>query len=286
MRMSMTAFARADGEVGNLMFTVEVKSVNHRFLEVSPKLPDGLRSIETAIRSKFQEAMYRGKIDVWVAVKPQNGEKQLMLNPPLIKRWLLEFSDSGAMESLGKPDWQTILGLPGVMLEAATNQEELCEAVLETVDTAIAMLLDMRSREGEQIAAVLEEQLTTLETKLLEVKAHLPSVEQQLRENLMAKLADLKIEIDSQRYEQEVVLLLSRADIQEEIDRLFFHIKEARSTLQQKDAVGRRMDFLMQEFNREANTLGSKAADNFLSKAAVDLKVIIEQMREQIQNLE
>lgn len=286
MRMSMTAFARATGMIGETSFTVEMKSVNHRYLEIQPKLPETLRAIEPEIRAKCQQALYRGKVDVYVTIKRSPNSRDLVLNPPVIKRWLLAFSDSGAMESLGKPDWKTMLSLPGTMIETPADDEALGVAVLEAIDSAIAALLEMRSREGEQITAVLEAQLTKIEQLVDELKAYYPQVENQIAEQLKARLAVLKLEVEPQRFEQEVVFLLSKADVREELDRLHFHVNEARQALTQNEAIGRRMDFLMQEFNREANTLGSKAADNVLSKAAVDLKVMIEQMREQVQNLE
>ncbi len=284
--MSMTAFARSEGELGDLTYSVEIKSVNHRFLEVQVKLPESMRSIENVIRGKCQEAMYRGKIDVWVTVKRAQAGRELTLNPPIIKRWLLAFSDSGAMESLGKPDWQTMLNLPGVMLEADIDQNSLNEAVLESVDTAIAMLLEMRAREGSQIQNVLLEQLSNVEENIQHIHAMLPELENNQKKILHKKISELTVEVDNNRLEQEIAYLLNKSDIREELDRITFHVNESKKTLTQKNAVGRRMDFLMQEFNREANTLSAKASDNALSKAAVDLKVIIEQMREQIQNLE
>lgn len=286
MRMSMTAFARGDGEFSGQPFSVEIKSVNHRYLDISPRLPEELRALEQAIREKCQEAMYRGKIECWVNLRRQPGEQELTLNPPLLKRWLLILSDSGVMESLGKPDWQTMLKLPGVMQVPTSDQQGLSKAVLEVVDDTMAHLLEMRAREGEQISETLLLQLDVLETVVAQVEAHLPEVEEKLRAGLTEKLAQLTLDTDSQRLEQEIVLLLAKADIREELDRLRFHVIETRKTLASDGAVGRRLDFLMQEFNREANTLGSKAADNRLSAASVDLKVIIEQMREQIQNLE
>lgn len=286
MRMSMTAFARADGETADTTFAVEIRSVNHRFLDIQTKLPDSLRVLEPTIRAKCQQALYRGKVDVYVSSKRSATGKELQLNPPIIKRWLLAFSDSGAMESLGKPDWATMLGLPGVMLEASTDAESLQAAVLEALDYAIAGLLEMRSREGEQITAILQQQLNAIEGHVEYLLGYYPQVEAAISEGLRERLATLKVEVDPVRFEQELVFLLAKADVREELDRLQFHVNEARQALEQADAVGRRMDFLMQEFNREANTLGSKAADNELSRVAVELKVIIEQMREQVQNLE
>lgn len=286
VRMSMTAFAGSEGSFADFSYSIEIKTVNHRFLEVQVKLPEGMRSIENIIRQKFQQALYRGKVDIWIGVKRLQAGREVSLNPSIMKRWLLAFSDSGVMQSLGKPDWQTMLNLPGVLVESAVDQEELNQAILESLDTAIANLLEMREREGEQIKQVLLEQLEQIEQQMQTIDAAVPQIERQRREQLQEKIAALQMEINQDRLEQEIVFMLNKSDIREEIDRIRFHIQEARQSLNEQSAIGRKMDFLMQEFNREANTLSAKAGDNLLSKAAVDLKVIIEQMREQVQNLE
>lgn len=286
VRMSMTAFAGSEGSFADFSYSIEIKTVNHRFLEVQVKLPEGMRSIENIIRQKFQQALYRGKVDIWIGVKRLQAGREVSLNPTIMKRWLLAFSDSGVMQSLGKPDWQTMLNLPGVLVESAVDQEELNQAILESLDTAIANLLEMREREGEQIKQVLLEQLEQIEQQMQTIDAAVPQIERQRREQLQEKIAALQMEINQDRLEQEIVFMLNKSDIREEIDRIRFHIQEARQSLNEQSAIGRKMDFLMQEFNREANTLSAKAGDNLLSKAAVDLKVIIEQMREQVQNLE
>lgn len=282
----MTAFAGSEGSFADFSYSIEIKTVNHRFLEVQVKLPEGMRSIENIIRQKFQQALYRGKVDIWIGVKRLQAGREVSLNPSIMKRWLLAFSDSGVMQSLGKPDWQTMLNLPGVLVESAVDQEELNQAILESLDTAIANLLEMREREGEQIKQVLLEQLEQIEQQMQTIDAAVPQIERQRREQLQEKIAALQMEINQDRLEQEIVFMLNKSDIREEIDRIRFHIQEARQSLSEQSAIGRKMDFLMQEFNREANTLSAKAGDNLLSKAAVDLKVIIEQMREQVQNLE
>lgn len=282
----MTAFAGSEGSFADFSYSIEIKTVNHRFLEVQVKLPEGMRSIENIIRQKFQQALYRGKVDIWIGVKRLQAGREVSLNPAIMKRWLLAFSDSGVMQSLGKPDWQTMLNLPGVLVESAVDQEELNQAILESLDTAIANLLEMREREGEQIKQVLLEQLEQIEQQMQTIDAAVPQIERQRREQLQEKIAALQMEINQDRLEQEIVFMLNKSDIREEIDRIRFHIQEARQSLNEQSAIGRKMDFLMQEFNREANTLSAKVGDNLLSKAAVDLKVIIEQMREQVQNLE
>lgn len=282
----MTAFAGSEGSFADFSYSIEIKTVNHRFLEVQVKLPEGMRSIENIIRQKFQQALYRGKVDIWIGVKRLQAGREVSLNPSIMKRWLLAFSDSGVMQSLGKPDWQTMLNLPGVLVESAVDQEGLNQAVLESLDTAIANLLEMREREGEQIKQVLLEQLEQIEKQMQAIDTAVPQIERQRREQLQEKIAALQMEINQDRLEQEIVFMLNKSDIREEIDRIRFHIQEARQSLNEQSAIGRKMDFLMQEFNREANTLSAKAGDNLLSKAAVDLKVIIEQMREQVQNLE
>lgn len=286
MRMSMTAFANGEGNFADFNYSIEIKSVNHRFLEIQVKLPDAMRSIENNIRQKCQQALYRGKVDIWIGVKKAPTGKEVSLNPAVMKRWLLAFSDSGVMQSLGKPDWQTMLNLPGVLVEANIDQEGLNQAVLETLDSTIANLLEMREREGQQIKAVLLEQLSQMEQQLEALDALVPQIEAQRQAQLRSKIEALAVEIQQERLEQEIVFMLNKSDVREELDRLRFHISEARQTLNDSNSIGRKMDFLMQEFNREANTLSAKASDNLLSKAAVELKVMIEQMREQVQNLE
>lgn len=286
MRMSMTAFANGEGNFADFNYSIEIKSVNHRFLEIQVKLPDAMRSIENNIRQKCQQALYRGKVDIWIGVKKAPTGKEVSLNPAVMKRWLLAFSDSGVMQSLGKPDWQTMLNLPGVLVEANIDQEGLNQAVLETLDSTIANLLEMREREGQQIKAVLLEQLSQMEQQLEALDALVPQIEAQRQAQLRSKIEALAVEIQQERLEQEIVFMLNKSDVREELNRLRFHISEARQTLNDSNSIGRKMDFLMQEFNREANTLSAKASDNLLSKAAVELKVMIEQMREQVQNLE
>lgn len=287
MTMSMTAFARSasENQIASVQFFVEIRSLNQRFLEINCKLPSTFLFLENDIRQLVQSYIYRGKIEVSLIVRNVNGSFN-SLNTEALHDWLLVFANSGVMETLGKPDWNTMVNLPGVMGDTRLEKEVLSEAILGEVRKVMGSLLDMRQREGEKISLVLQEQLKSISELLANIELQLPEIERRLVNNLESKIEALKVEVDRARFEQEVVYLLSKSDIREELDRLAFHIKETLQTLKQKGSIGRRLDFLMQEFNREANTLGAKAADNRLSKAAVDLKVLIEQMREQIQNVE
>lgn len=285
--MSMTAFARSSSEnqIASVQFFVEIRSLNQRFLEINCKIPNTFMFLENDIRQLVQNYLHRGKVEVSLIVRNVNGSFA-SLNVETLHDWLLAFANSGVMETLGKPDWNTMVNLPGVMGDARLEKEVLAEAILAEVKTVLENLIEMRRREGEKIASVLEGQLKNITELLAKIEIQLPEIEQKLVNNLENKIEALKVEVDRGRFEQEIVYLLSKTDIREELDRLAFHIKETLQTLKQKGSIGRRLDFLMQEFNREANTLGAKAADNTLSRAAVDLKVIIEQMREQIQNVE
>lgn len=287
MTMSMTAFARSasENQIASVQFFVEIRSLNQRFLEINCKLPSTFLFLENDIRQLVQSYIYRGKIEISLIVRNVNGSFN-SLNTEALHDWLLVFANSGVMETLGKPDWNTMVNLPGVMGDTRLEKEVLSEAILGEVRKVMGSLLDMRQREGEKISLVLQEQLKSISELLANIELQLPEIERRLVNNLESKIEALKVEVDRARFEQEVVYLLSKSDIREELDRLAFHIKETLQTLKQKGSIGRRLDFLMQEFNREANTLGAKAADNRLSKAAVDLKVLIEQMREQIQNVE
>jgi uncharacterized protein (TIGR00255 family) len=183
-------------------------------------------------------------------------------------------------------DFASLLGWPGVLLDRGADQESLRQAALRLLDAALDEMVAARGREGERLGGFLRERLDAIERIVADVRAHMPDVHNALRTRFDTRLAELKLPLDPGRIEQEVVLQMQRIDVDEELDRLTAHVAEARRVFGLKEAVGRRLDFLMQEFNREANTLGSKAADPRTTNAAVELKVLIEQMREQVQNLE
>ncbi|MFB9067093.1 YicC/YloC family endoribonuclease [Pseudofulvimonas gallinarii] len=288
MIRSMTGFAEAERNTPWGTLTWELRSVNHRFLEVAPRLPEDLRALDGPVRERVAARVARGKVDVTLRIKRGQGDMKLVLNEPMVLaltqvvRRLGEHLPS-TLQRLSLTD---ILAWPGVLAEPDTDQAALQAQALEVLDQAIDAFIAAREREGGRLAALLEERLVGIEYQVSVVRDLLPDIRKALRQKLEARLADLKQPLDPGRLEQEVVLSLSKLDVDEELDRLAGHVTEARRTLGLAEAVGRRLDFLMQEFNREANTLGSKSVDGRSTQAAVELKVLIEQMREQVQNIE
>ena len=285
MRQSMTAFARATEETARWRISVEMKSVNHRFLEIQVKMGDTLRHLEGVIRERLQAAVARGKVEVWLFVEALGESSAQRIDTVTLGTWMARFSDADPCGALSKPTWSDMLALPGVLVKEHGSEDALDAAVLRLFDTALADFLAMREREGAAIAAVLGARLDSMSAVLDRVVAELPQLQEKTAASLQERLRALQYEADPAVVGQALSQILAKMDIQEELDRLRFHIEEARKTLQQDGSIGRRLDFLMQEFNREANTLGSKAGDNAQSQASVELKVLIEQMREQVQNL-
>ena len=287
MLRSMTAFASADADIGRGTLAIELRSVNHRYLELGLRLPDELRSLEPVVRERVAAKLSRGKVDLGIRYKPVIADASaITVDDALLAR----LADTARALAAKFPqltvDFTALLGWPGVLLDRDTDQESLREGALDLLDSALAEMVAARGREGERLGGFMRERLDAMERIVAEVRAHLPEVRAALRARFDSRLAELKQPLEPGRIEQEVVLQVQRMDVDEELDRLTAHIAEARRIFGLKEAVGRRLDFLMQEFNREANTLGSKSADPRTTNAAVELKVLIEQMREQVQNLE
>lgn len=284
----MTAFAReaAQGDWGTL--TWEIRSVNHRYLEPHFRLPENLREIEPALREGLRKHLHRGKVEC--ALKWQSLEQSgqgFNLNVDLVKD--INQAANQVNRILDNPAHLNALELlqwPGVMKTAEVDAAPLKKAALESFDAALKNLVDARSREGDQLEPLFEQRLKAINNIVLEVREKLPEILQKQRENLVSRFEDAKIDLEPERVEQEMVMLAQKSDVDEELDRLDAHVKEVRSVLSKKGAIGRRLDFLMQELNREANTLSSKSIVTDTTKAAVDLKVLIEQIREQVQNVE
>ncbi len=287
MLRSMTAFASAEADTGHGTLSIELRSVNHRYLELGLRLPEELRSLEATVRERVAAKLSRGKVDLGIRYKPAVADASaLKVDEALITRLAETAQALAAKFPKFKVDFTSLLSWPGVMLDRDTDQESLREAALEVLDAALADMVATRAREGERLGGFMRERLDGIERLVAEVRAHLPEVRAALRARFDTRLAELKQPLDPGRVEQEVVLQVQRIDVDEELDRLTAHVAEARRIFSLSEAVGRRLDFLMQEFNREANTLGSKSADPRTTNAAVELKVLIEQMREQVQNLE
>ena len=288
MLHSMTGFARQAAECAVGTLTWELRSVNHRFLDVQFRLPDELRPSEADLRQQITAKLHRGKIDAQLYFSREQGaDRPMQIDPEVAARLQ---AGIGTIEALFKDlrplSALDVLRWPGVVAEPDVDEEPLLAAAQELLGEALVKLQEMRAAEGARIAAMLRERCDEIEKIAASVNARLPEVQLAVRNKLLERLAKLEEAADPGRIETELVLIAQKMDVAEELDRLRSHVTEIRSILQQGGPVGRRLDFLMQELNREANTLGSKAADTETTGAAVDLKVLIEQMREQIQNVE
>jgi uncharacterized protein (TIGR00255 family) len=285
MIRSMTAYASAEtgGSAGTL--SCELRTVNHRYLELSPRLPDELRSLESMLRERIAAKLSRGKVDVTVRSSDSRSES-LQVNNALLSRLSELNLDMQSRFPGMQLQFTELLRFPGVLQQEAADPEQRQAALLDVLDRALDALTATREREGAKLAEILRERLDAIERIVAQVREWMPEIRTALRARLESRLADLKQPADPGRLEQELVLQITRSDVDEELDRLSTHIAETRRVLGLKEPVGRRLDFLMQEFNREANTLGSKSVDARSTNAAVELKVLIEQMREQVQNIE
>jgi uncharacterized protein (TIGR00255 family) len=286
MIRSMTAYASAEttGPAGTL--SCELRTVNHRYLELSPRLPDDLRSFESLLRERIAAKLSRGKLDITVRRTSDSRSESLQVNNALLSRLSELNLDMTALFPSLRVEFTELLRFPGVLQQNAIDPDSQQAALFDVLDRALDTLTATREREGEKLAEILRDKLDSIERVVAEVRGWMPQIRAALRTRLETRLADLKQPVEPGRLEQELVLQITRTDVDEELDRLSTHIGETRRVLGLKEPVGRRLDFLMQEFNREANTLGSKSVDARSTNAAVELKVLIEQMREQVQNIE
>jgi uncharacterized protein (TIGR00255 family) len=285
----MTAFAGAEREILGWLFTWEVRTVNHRYLDISLRLPDAFRFLETDIRGRIGASLKRGRADCTLAwKKTEQGEAAIRLNRALVAQLL---ATAREVETLhGSPlapfDAFEVLQWPGALHEPEADRERLGVHVLELLEESLALCLAGRETEGRQLAVLIEDRCQKIRELVGTARSRLPEVLQAVRAKVVARLAEVSANPDTDRLEQEMVYLAQKLDVAEELDRLDTHIQEVLRALKQKEPVGRRLDFLLQEMNREANTLGSKSADAETTRISVDLKVLIEQVREQIQNIE
>jgi len=286
MIRSMTAYASAEttGPAGTL--SCELRTVNHRYLELSPRLPEDLRSFESQLRERIAAKLSRGKLDITVRRASDARSESLQINNTLLARLSELNLDMVALFPGMQVQFTELLRFPGVMQQAEMDPEAQQGALFDVLDRALDALTATREREGEKLGEILRDKLDSIERVVTDVRGWMPEIRAALRARLEGRLADLKQPVEPGRLEQELVLQITRTDVDEELDRLTTHIGETRRVLGLKEPVGRRLDFLMQEFNREANTLGSKSVDARSTNAAVELKVLIEQMREQVQNIE
>ena len=288
MIQSMTAFAREEATEswGNVVW--ELRSVNNRYLDVGIRTPEDFRALEPIVRERVSRRLSRGKIDCTMRFQASaNAGGELTINRDLVKR--VNRAGEEVRSLLGDASRLRVIDIlkwPGVIEAAPQDLDQISTRVVALLDEAIDSLVAMRAREGEKIHVLIEQRCDQVLTISADSQDVLPSIQQAMRVRLSERLAEVSEQLDSQRLEQEMVLFSNKMDVSEELDRLKAHTVEVRRALQDKKPVGRRLDFLMQELNREANTLGSKSVDNQITRASVDLKVLIEQMREQIQNIE
>ncbi len=293
---SMTGFARreATGPWGTLV--CELRSVNHRFLEPGFRLPDELRALEPELRQLVMGKLKRGKVDCTLTYRPaQAAERALDIDQETLARLLTRVREvAGALSDPRHPGLGShpsvspldVLRWPGIIREGEASSADLLAAGRELVAAALTDLAAARAREGERLRELVEQRCDALAALVGEVRTRLPEIEARIRTRLDERLAELQVTVDRDRLEQEIALILQRLDVDEELDRLTGHVAEIRRVVGGREAAGRRLDFLMQELNREANTLSSKSQDLDTTRAAVDMKVLIEQMREQVQNIE
>lgn len=289
MPRSMTGFARREAKLPWGTVIWEVRSVNHRYLEPSFRLPEDFRELEPALRDAMRKALQRGKVEASLSVQfEQEGESELGINldkiAQIAKAAQQISAQLGAAAAPVNP--LDLLKWPGVIQKQELDREAMQAAVLTVFEEALALLIEHRSREGAELEQMILQRLDAVSAQVVAVRARLPEILQSQRDKLQAKIASLQIDLEPERLEQEIALLAQKADVDEELDRLDTHVTEVKRSLKQTDSLGRRLDFLMQELNREANTLSSKAIVADTTQAAVELKVLIEQMREQVQNIE
>lgn len=282
---SMTGSANCIISSDIAALNIDITSINGRFLELNFKMPDSLRHLESKLREAFQKHLKRGKVDCYITLS-QNLKSTLKVDKSALEQ--LSIAIKTIEKSIGGISTNSleILNYPGIQVQDENVQSKIDEFILNSLETAISKLVTARAHEGEKLKLAIQSRLESIEKELLPVEKALSELVSKEREKIKAKIAELSIEIDPNRIEQEVTLAAQKADVREEYDRLKAHIKEVRSILQTGGICGKRLDFMMQEFNREANTLASKASSLDITKVAVELKVLIEQMREQVQNIE
>lgn len=285
---SMTAFARRDASGLFGQVSVELRSVNSRHLEATLRLPDALREHEFAWRERLRKALSRGKVELTVRLDAAtDAPANVRINTALAEQLIAAAEHIDALTRHSSPINPTdILALPGVIVREAPDLSELPAIVSELIDGVLCDFLAMRAREGAALKALIEARLVGIENEIAIVQTRLPVIMQHYRSKLAERLSELEAALVPERLEQELVLFAQKIDVAEELDRLTAHVAEIRRVLNSGGAIGRRLDFLMQELNREANTLGSKASTADSAWSSVELKVLVEQMREQVQNIE
>ena len=282
----MTGFARREssGSWGSLV--CELRSVNHRFLEAGFRLPEEVRAAEGELRQRLTQDVRRGELDCTISYRPTQAAASLEVDALALERLTARIGELHRAYPAGTVNLLEVLRWPGILKDQSVAGEELLTAAREVFDAAVTDLCAARAREGQKLREILEQRCTALEALVRQVQGRLPEIQARLTGKMRERIKELAAGAEPDRLEQEVALLLQRLDVDEELERLSGHITEVRRVLAGHEPAGRRLDFLMQELNREANTLSSKSQDLETTRCAVDMKVLIEQMREQVQNAE
>jgi len=285
---SMTGFGRLEADAPDGRLEIEIRSVNHRYLDLSFRLPEGFRPFEQELRELVSTSIKRGKVDATVTFTAcDDASHAPQLNLKRADEVIAQAETIATrMQNPAPVSPIAVLRIPGVLEEQSIDLDANLSATRDAMREATAQLLIARATEGTKVRAMLEERCRDIEAIVAAVKQRLPEVLVEMRAKLEQRVETLQVQVDPERLEQEIAILAQKLDVAEELDRLIAHIAEVRAGFDSDQPVGRRLDFLMQELNREANTLGSKSADTITTQAAVDLKVLIEQMREQVQNVE
>lgn len=287
MIYSMTAYARREvkGDWGTAVW--EIRSVNQRYLETYFRMPEQFRGLEPVLRERFRKRLARGKVECHLRFESNNAaSSELRINEDLARQvikaaqWVKTESGEGGINPFQVLQWQGVMEAPEQDFDSI-NKELLAEFELTVND-----FVEARANEGENMKALIVQRLDAITEEAAKVRARMPEILEWQRNRLLTKFEDAKIELDSSRVEQELILLAQKSDVAEELDRLDSHVKETTNVMKKGGACGRKLDFMMQEFNREANTLASKSISTDVTASGVELKVLIEQMREQIQNIE
>ena len=287
MTQSMTGFARRSVTTGEMTITIELRSVNSRFLDLHIRCPESLRAFEQPWRRKIGEQIHRGKVELHIKLDDQTDNRLSEIDSEGLSR-LHKMLDQVArvFPDATAPDQLSILAAPGVLSSAVIDEEALGRSVAKALDQALSQLVISRREEGAALEAAVLERVATMRELLDRLKANLPILREQQQQRILHRLAQIDVEPDAKRLEEELVYSAQKSDVEEELDRLDAHLNAIGKALQGSAPCGRRLDFLMQELNREANTLSSKATALSTTETAVEFKVLIEQMREQIQNIE
>jgi len=285
---SMTGFGRVEAQAPDGRLEIEIRSVNHRYLDLQFRLPEGFRAFEQELRQLVAASVKRGKVDAIVAFSSHQDERHApRLNMARAEEVIAQVEAvAQQMKNPAAVSPLAVLRTPGVLEEQPIDIDANLAATKDALQVAVDQLLISRAAEGNKVRVMLEDRCRDIEAIVTAVQKRLPAVLGDIRKRIEQRIESLHAQVDPERLEQELAIIAQKLDVAEELDRLTAHVSEVRSTFDNDQPVGRRLDFLMQELNREANTLGSKSADTQTTQSAVDLKVLIEQMREQVQNVE